>query len=115
VTGGSDSYDADDSGVAVFAALGDKNRQRLLAILGAQGSASAAELAGSLGVSRQGALKHLAVLERAGLVVATRHGRLVHYSVRTEELDRSAARLQALAATWDRRLAGIKAAAEATD
>jgi len=104
----------DDRGVAVFAALGDENRQRLLDLLAARGDASAAELAGRLGVSRQGALKHLAVLERAGLVGATRHGRLVHYSVRTAELERSAIRLQALAATWERRLAGMKSAAEGT-
>lgn len=105
---------SDDGGVAVFAALGDENRQRLLHILVGQGDASAADLAGRLGVSRQGALKHLAVLERAGLVRSTRHGRLVHYSVRTAELERSAIRLQTLAATWERRLAGIKASAEGT-
>jgi DNA-binding transcriptional ArsR family regulator len=102
----------DDGGVAVFAALGDVNRQRLLDILVAEGATSAADLAGPLGISRQGVLKHLVVLERAGLVRADRHGRLVRYSVRTDELERSATRLQALATTWERRLAGIKASAE---
>jgi hypothetical protein len=39
----------------------------------------------------------------------------VLYSVRAEELQRSAAWLSDIAAQWDRRLATIKAAAEAPD
>jgi DNA-binding transcriptional ArsR family regulator len=99
----------------VFAALGDPNRQRILELLAARGRASATALAAPISVTRQAADKHLRVLERAGLVSASRAGREVLYAVRGEELVRSAAWLQDVAAQWDRRLATIKAAAEAPD
>ena len=99
----------------VFAALGDPNRQRLLELLAARGSASATALAEPIAVTRQAVDKHLRVLERAGLVSASRAGREVLYAVRGEELERSAAWLHDVAAQWDRRLASIKAAAEQPD
>ena len=57
-------------------------------------------------------VKHLAVLDRAGLVVARRAGREVRYTVRPERLGAAAADLAALASAWDERLAAIKALAE---
>jgi DNA-binding transcriptional ArsR family regulator len=99
-------------GVEVFAALGDANRLRLLELLVARGSASATTLAGSLDVSRQAVVKHLAVLEQAGLVDSRREGRQVLHGVRPEQLQRSADRLTGLAAAWDRRLAAVKSVAE---
>jgi DNA-binding transcriptional ArsR family regulator len=96
----------------VFAALGDVNRQRLLMMLVRDGRASASSLAPSLDVSRQAVDKHLRVLARAGLIESARAGREVLYSVRSGELDRSAAWLRELAAGWDARLASIKDAAE---
>jgi DNA-binding transcriptional ArsR family regulator len=99
--------------VAVFAALGDSNRQALLSLLAERGRASASALAPTLSVSRQAINKHLNVLERAGLVESARSGREVLYSVRSDELDRSARWLRELSAEWDARLATIKTAAEA--
>lgn len=96
----------------VFAALGDANRQRLLMMLVRDGRASASSLAPSLDVSRQAVDKHLRVLARAGLIESARAGREVLYSVRSRELDRSAAWLRELATGWDARLASIKDAAE---
>lgn len=97
----------------VFAALGDPHRQDLLETLAAHArGASATTLAATRPVSRQAVDKHLRVLQRAGLVEATRSGRQVLYAVRQEELARSAAWLTALAARWDQRLAVIKTAAE---
>ena len=98
--------------VDVFAALGDANRQRLLELLADRGSASATALAEPIPVTRQAVDKHLRVLERAGLVSSSRHGREVLYDVRAEELQRSAAWLSGVATNWKRRLAGIKAIAE---
>lgn len=98
--------------VEVFAALGDPNRQRILELLATRGRASATTLAAPVAVTRQAVDKHLRVLERAGLVSATREGREVLYDVRGEELERSAAWLTDVAVTWDRRLATIKATAE---
>lgn len=60
-------------------------------------------------------VKHLAVLDRAGLVVSRRAGREVRYSVRTEALDETARWMAGLAAQWDARLAAIKRIAEAGD
>jgi len=57
-------------------------------------------------------LKHLTVLDRAGLVSARRAGREVRFTVRPERLSSAADELSALAAAWDRRLAAIKAIAE---
>lgn len=97
----------------VFAALGDANRQTLLSLLAQRGRASASALTPAMSVSRQAINKHLNVLARAGLVESARSGREVLYSVRRDELDRSATWLREVAEQWDRRLAMIKAIAEA--
>jgi DNA-binding transcriptional ArsR family regulator len=59
----------------VLAALADPTRRRLLDVLAARGAASATELAGELPVTRQAVVKHLAVLDAAGLVTGRRLGR----------------------------------------
>lgn len=99
----------------MFAALGDPNRQALLGLLADRGRASASSLTPAMSVSRQAVNKHLDVLERAGLVESARSGREVLYSVRRDELDRSAEWLHELASQWDQRLATIKSMAETPD
>ena len=65
---------------AVFRALADASRRRLLDRLHARNGQSLKELGEGLGMSRQAVSKHLAVLEEAGLVTAVRHGReKLHY------------------------------------
>jgi DNA-binding transcriptional ArsR family regulator len=96
----------------VFAALADPTRWRVLTLLAERGEGTATTLAGELPVSRPAVIKHLAVLDRAGLVEARRKGREVRYTVRPERLDATARRLAGLAAEWDRRLAAIKRMAE---
>jgi DNA-binding transcriptional ArsR family regulator len=96
----------------VFVALADPTRRQLLDMLAACGEASATTLAATLPVSRQAVVKHLAVLDRAGLVHGLRRGREVRYSVRPERLDATARWLASLAAEWDARLAAIKRLAE---
>ncbi|MET7962334.1 metalloregulator ArsR/SmtB family transcription factor [Micromonospora zamorensis] len=56
---------------AVFAALADPTRRAILAQL-ATGEATVNELAAPFPISLQAVSKHLAVLERAGLIVRTR-------------------------------------------
>ncbi|WP_406084619.1 metalloregulator ArsR/SmtB family transcription factor [Micromonospora zamorensis] len=56
---------------AVFAALADPTRRAILARL-ATGEATVNELAAPFPISLQSISKHLAVLERAGLIVRTR-------------------------------------------
>jgi DNA-binding transcriptional ArsR family regulator len=99
----------------VLAALVDPTRRQLLDLLSAHGRATATTLAGELPISRQAVVKHLAVLDTAGLVDSIKVGREVRYSVRPDTLDATARWIAALAAEWDRRLAKIKRAAEAAE
>jgi DNA-binding transcriptional ArsR family regulator len=99
----------------VLVALADPTRRRLLDALAARGEATATALAASLPVTRQAVAKHLAVLDRAGLVRGARRGREVRYAVRPERLDATASWLAGLAAEWDARLAAIKRLAEADE
>ena len=96
----------------VLTALADPTRRRVLTLLAERGEATATTLAGELPVSRVAVVKHLAVLDRAGLVDARRQGREVRYRVRTERLDATARWMAGLAAEWDARLAAIKRLAE---
>ncbi|WP_406197046.1 metalloregulator ArsR/SmtB family transcription factor [Kitasatospora sp. NBC_01560] len=100
---------------SVLAALADPTRRLLLDVLAAHGEASATTLAERLPVSRQAVVKHLAVLDAAGLVTGGRVGREVRYTVRPAALDATARWMSALATDWDRRLAAIKRVAEAAE
>jgi len=96
----------------VLTALADPTRRRVLTLLAERGEGTATTLAGELPVSRVAVVKHLAVLERAGLVVPRRQGREVRFSVRPERLDVTARWMADMAAEWDARLATIKRLAE---
>jgi DNA-binding transcriptional ArsR family regulator len=100
---------------SVLGALADPMRRQLLDLLAAQGEVSATALAERVPVSRQAVVKHLAVLDAAGLVSGRRVGREVRYAVRPAALDATARWMAALAADWDRRLAHIKRVAEAAE
>jgi len=96
----------------VCAALADPTRWRVLTLLAAHGDGTATTLAAALPVSRPAVVKHLVVLDRAGLVRAHRRGREVRYTVRPEQLDATARWMASVAAEWDARLAAIKRIAE---
>ncbi len=97
---------------AVFAALADPTRWRLLGTLAQQGEGTATTLAAQLPVSRPAVIKHLGVLDRAGLVTRQRAGREVRYRVEPARLEATARQIAAVAAAWDRRLAALKVLAE---
>jgi DNA-binding transcriptional ArsR family regulator len=97
---------------AVFAALGDPTRWRLLGTLAQQGEGTATTLAAQMPVSRPAVIKHLGVLDRAGLVSRHRAGREVRYRVEPARLEATAQQIAAVAAAWDRRLGALKALAE---
>jgi DNA-binding transcriptional ArsR family regulator len=97
----------------LWAAVAEPSRRRLLDVLLARGEASATTLAGDLPITRQAVAKHLAVLDRAGLVDPHRRGREVRYAVRPERLDAASRSMAQVAAEWDQRLAAIKRIAEA--
>ena len=102
----------DASAEGVFAALADPTRWRVLNLLAERGEGTATSLAADLPVSRVAVVKHLAVLDRAGLVEGRREGREVRFTVRTAPLGETAALMAQLAARWDSRLARIKQPAE---
>jgi DNA-binding transcriptional ArsR family regulator len=97
---------------AVFAALADPTRWRVLGTLAKRGEGTATTLAAELPVSRPAVIKHLGVLDRAGLVTHQRAGREVRYRVEPARLEETAQRITDLAAAWDSRLAALKALAE---
>jgi DNA-binding transcriptional ArsR family regulator len=98
--------------VEVFSALGDPTRWQVLIMLAERGEGSASALARDLPVSRPAIVKHLAVLDRAGLVGSRKLGREVLYSPRSERLQLTALRMAELATAWDTRLAALKKLAE---
>ena len=96
----------------VFSALGDPTRWQVLVTLAERGEGSATMLARDLPVSRPAVLKHLQVLDHAGLVGSRKVGRDVLYSPRSARLEETARRMSELAAAWDSRLAALKRLAE---
>jgi DNA-binding transcriptional ArsR family regulator len=98
--------------VDLFAALSDPTRRQVLDLLAARGEASATAVANQLPVSRPAVIKHIGVLERAGLVEGRRNGREVLFTVRPEPLATAARWLASVAGEWDRRLATLKRLAE---
>ncbi|MDX3114746.1 MULTISPECIES: metalloregulator ArsR/SmtB family transcription factor [Streptomyces] len=96
----------------VLVALADPIRREVLAVLARDGAATSTSLAAGLPVTRQAVAKHLAVLDRAGLVRAHRTGREVRYEADLRPLRRATRWMDALAAQWEHRLDAIKDLAE---
>ncbi|MHB8241089.1 MAG: ArsR/SmtB family transcription factor [Solirubrobacteraceae bacterium] len=97
---------------ALWAAVADPTRRRVLDALLERGEATTTTLAEGLPVTRQAVAKHLAVLSRVGLVAGRRSGREVRYEVRPQRLDEASEAMTRVAEQWDRRLARIKRLAE---
>ncbi len=65
---------------AVFKALADRSRRKLLDLLHKNNGRSLGELCGHLNITRQAVTKHLRLLEEANLVAVVWHGReKLHY------------------------------------
>ena len=97
---------------AVFSALADPTRREVIGRL-AREPASASRLAGELPVTRQAVAKHLAALDRAGLVAARREGRETRYTLHPEPLGDAMAWMASVGAHWDDRLARLARRARA--
>jgi ArsR family transcriptional regulator, cadmium/lead-responsive transcriptional repressor len=97
----------------LWSAIGDPTRRRMLDLLLADGVGTATTLSDRLPVTRQAVAKHLAVLDRVGLVHVTPAGREMRYEVDDAQLARAVSQLSAVGATWDARLRRIKRMAEA--
>ena len=88
----------------VFFALGDGTRLSVVQRLGTGGALSATALSGGAKVTRQAIVKHLQVLEGAGLVTHEKRGREVLYALETRRLEQARAFLDRVSASWDRAL-----------
>jgi len=93
---------------AVFAALADPTRRRVLHLVAERGPTSATLLEHELPVSRQAIVKHLSVLSRAGLVTGQRTGQEVRYALVPEPLEDVSAWIAELGSRWDERLARLR-------
>jgi len=97
----------------VWSAIGDPTRRRMIDLLLVDGSGTPTSLSERLPVTRQAVSKHLAVLDRVGLVHVTPEGREMRYRVDEAQLARAVAQLSEVGSTWDTRLRRIKQIAEA--
>ncbi|WP_125776094.1 ArsR/SmtB family transcription factor [Antribacter gilvus] len=97
----------------LWSAIGEPVRRRVLDLLLEDGVGTATTLSERLPVTRQAVAKHLAVLDRAGLVHAGVVGREKQYRVDDAQLARAVAQLSEVGQTWDARLRRIKRIAEA--
>lgn len=101
------------SGDEMWSAIADPSRRRVLDLLVRGGEATASSLAQDVPFTRQAVVKHLAVLEEAGLVTRHREGREVRFRVDPDRLDVATRSMAQLARDWERRLGMIKRLAEA--
>lgn len=93
----------------VFAALGDPTRLALITRLSDAGPSSIARLTEGGTVTRQAVTKHLRVLERAGIVTATRAGRETEWWLEHARLAEVHAHLNRISARWDSALDRLRA------
>jgi DNA-binding transcriptional ArsR family regulator len=91
---------------AVFTALADPNRRRLLAAVSSS-PATATELADGLPITRQAVVKHLSALADAGLLERQRQGREVRYRVTPEPLSDAVGWMAEVGGQWDERLSAL--------
>ncbi|HET6827755.1 MAG TPA: metalloregulator ArsR/SmtB family transcription factor [Ramlibacter sp.] len=87
----------------VFSALADGTRRDVMERL-MRGPASVSELAGPYGMSLPGFMKHLRVLEEAGLVLRAKEGRTVHCELAPQALEDAAMWLAHYERFWTRQL-----------
>jgi DNA-binding transcriptional ArsR family regulator len=96
----------------LWSAVGDPTRRRMLDLLLVDGTGTATSLSERLPVTRQAVAKHLAVLDRAGIVHGTAAGRERRYRVDDAQLARAAEQLATVGSSWDGRLRRIARIAE---
>jgi DNA-binding transcriptional ArsR family regulator len=97
---------------AIFEALADPTRRRVVETLARGGTVTASGLAAQLPITRQAVAKHLSALRGAELVTATRIGRETHYKLRPQPLDEAAHWIQMVSADWDDRLEALRRSLE---
>jgi DNA-binding transcriptional ArsR family regulator len=92
----------------IFDALADPTRRDLLVNLAEASPKTATQLAEEYPITRQGILKHLNILEQAGLVAVQQTGREKRYTLTPEPLSDVDEWIKAISAKWDERLLRLK-------
>jgi len=92
----------------VFAALGDKTRLRLVSRLCHDGPMSITRLTAGSKVTRQAITKHLRVMEEAGLVRGTRHGRESVWRLDQRRFQDARRYLDLISKQWDAALGRLR-------
>jgi DNA-binding transcriptional ArsR family regulator len=96
----------------IFAALGDETRLGLVARLSAGNRMSITRLTDGTDVTRQAVTRHLVVLEQAGLVRGTRHGRERLWELEPARIELARRSLDQISRWWDEKLLALKAKVE---
>jgi len=71
---------------AIFKALNDPTRREILELLKAK-DLTAGEIADQFNISKPSISHHLDLLRQAGLVVSTKEGQFIYYSLNTTVMD----------------------------
>ena len=96
----------------IFSALAAPMRRELLLNLAKNSPRTATDLAEEHPITRQGILKHLNILEEAGLVAVHQVGREKQYTLNPEPFGELEQWINAIGAIWDARLLRVKAFVE---
>ena len=98
--------------VTLFAALADPTRRQLLLDLAKDSPKTATQLAKDYPISRPGIIKHLNILEEAGLVRVYQKGRDKRYVFTPEPLSELEVWLREITEVWGSKLTRLKALLE---
>jgi len=93
---------------AVFAALGDETRLRIVQRLARGEPVSITELSAGGKITRQAVTKHLHVLAGAGLARGSKTGREQLWSLENKPMEEARAFLDAVSRRWDDALSRLK-------
>jgi DNA-binding transcriptional ArsR family regulator len=88
----------------VFAALADSTRRGILESLSSGGDVAVSELAAPHDMSLPGFMKHLKVLEDAGLVSRTKEGRVVSCTLEAQPMKQASAWMARYEKFWTEKL-----------
>lgn len=94
--------------VETFKALGDPVRLEMVRRLTSGSSHTVGSISSGLGVSRQGARKHLEVLTKAGLIVLEPKGRETAVRIDRDSLEAARRFIAELEQRWDERLEALR-------
>jgi len=92
----------------LFHALADGTRRSILTRL-AEGPARVTELAGPTGLSLPTVMKHLSVLEEAGLIATSKDGRVRTCAIQPDALEPAKSWIDEQRAIWEARLERLDA------